>query len=84
MNKTIMIFVFFTTSVLTLHQKYNNLIISHLFNQNLCTQKNGTVCGFIQKDCCLKGCQVNLLGLNEECIDKKYINLEELSCSKVC
>jgi hypothetical protein len=75
----------FLISVLGLHKRADtHLTLSHLFNEQLCKNKNGTVCGFIKKDCCAKGCQSNYLGLNEECIDKKYIDLDALSCDKVC
>lgn len=85
MNKTILLLSILFLTVFTLHKRQDtHLQLSHHLNEDLCKSKGGIVCGFVQKDCCAKGCESKYLGLNEECTEGKIINLDTLTCEKLC
>ena len=66
MNKTIILVSLLILSTFGLHKHIDNhLQYTHFLNEDLCKSKGGIVCGFIQKDCCAKGCESKYMGLNE-------------------
>lgn len=56
----------------------SHLIRRHLLDGELCQKRGGFVCGFVVKDCCVKGCYSIVPGINEKCIDDKHLDLSNV------
>lgn len=64
MNKLVLISMVICMAF-AIQQRTQHIQYEHFLDGELCKKQGGFVCGFVNKDCCLKGCDSKMFGMNE-------------------
>lgn len=64
MKKIIMVLVIVSLTFALKPRTEEHVKRAHFLDGELCLKRGGKICGMIDKECCVKGCQSNFLGLD--------------------